>query len=301
LVAQPAIAIAGANGRFDFIEVDEGMDRLLASHTGNGTLDVFALGTGALIRKVPVGAAQAVAIDAAGGNYYVTCSAEKQVAVVDRKTLAKTGTIAVSGPPDLIALDTRRGHLYAGHDDANEIWVCEPKSRKVVATITFPSGEGPEGIVYDREADRVYQTVKTDDSILEIDPASNSVKARWSTAPAKSPHGLALDARRHRLFSAGANGQLAVLDAQSGQRVAAVDIASGVDQIAFDPAKDRVYCGSRDGVVSVVQETASGATLIENVKSAPGAKSIAVDPKRHDVWTCYGSPQASYLMKLVAP
>ena len=33
------------------------MDRLLASHTGNGTLDVFDLGTGALVQKVPVGAA----------------------------------------------------------------------------------------------------------------------------------------------------------------------------------------------------------------------------------------------------
>src|SRR5436305_15124516 len=82
LIAERAMAIPGATGRFDFIEADAAMDRLLASHTGNGTLDVFALGTGALVQKVPVRAAQAVAVDEAGGKYYVTCSAEKRAAVV---------------------------------------------------------------------------------------------------------------------------------------------------------------------------------------------------------------------------
>src|SRR5437762_5300105 len=118
LIAAPAMPIPGATGRFNFIEADAMMDRLLASHTGNKTLDVFALGTGALVQKVPVGTAQAVAIDAAGGKYYVTCSAEMQVAVVDRRTLAKTGAIPLDWPADLIALDMRRGHLYVGHDDA---------------------------------------------------------------------------------------------------------------------------------------------------------------------------------------
>lgn len=300
LVAEPAIKIAGAVGRFDFIEADGGMDRLLASHTGNRTLDVFALGTGALVEKVPVGTAQAVAIDTAGGKYYVTCSAEKQVAVVDSKTLAKTGAIPLDGPADLIALDTKRGRLYVGHDDASEVWVCDPKEMKVVGKVSFPAGEGPEGVVYDPAADRVYQSVKTDDSILEIDPESNTVKSHWPTKPATGPHGLALDPERHWLFSAGANGKLAVLDARSGKHVAIVDIAPGVDQIAFDPAKHRVYCGGRNGLMSVVEETGSGAKLIGNVKTAMGAKSVAVDPMRHDVWTVYGSNDASFLMKLTA-
>src|SRR5581483_8054539 len=76
LVAQKPMNIPNAVGRFDFIEVDHAMDRLLCSHTGNGTLDVFALGSGALIRSVRVGAAQSVAIDPASRQYYVTCSAE---------------------------------------------------------------------------------------------------------------------------------------------------------------------------------------------------------------------------------
>ena len=255
LVAEPAIAIPGAMGRFDFIEVDASMDRLLASHTGNNTLDVFALGTGALIQKVPVGAAQAVAVNEADGKYFVTCSREKQVVVVDRKTLAKTGSIALDGPPDLIALDTKRDHLYVGHDDAGEVWVCDAKSKKVLTRVAFPAGEGPEGIVYDPGADRIYQSVKTDNSVLEIDPASNTVTGHWPTTPATAPHGLAIDAGRHWLFSAGANAKLAVLDARTGKLVAAVDIAKGVDQVAFDPGTHHLYCGSSTGVVSVVEET----------------------------------------------
>jgi DNA-binding beta-propeller fold protein YncE len=301
LAAGPPIAVPGTTGRFDFIEAVEGMDRLLASHTGNGTLDVFSLETGALEQKVAVGAAQSVAVDAAGGKYYVACSQPPQLAIVDRKTLTKTGAVPLGGPADLVALDTKRGRVYVGHDDASELWVVDPKSQKIVATVAFPPGEGPEGVVYDAGADRIYQSIKTADAIVMIDPASNTVKARWPTTPAARPHGLALDAARHRLFSAGANGKLAVLDARTGKVVASVEIANNVDQVGFDPEKRRVYCGSSTGVVSVVEETDDGARLVANVKTAPGAKSIAVDPKRHAVWTCYGSPQASYLIRLAAP
>src|SRR5207237_8159034 len=97
---------------------------------------------------------------------------EKQVAVAARKTLAKTGSIPLAGPADLLALDTKRGRLYVGHDDAAEVWVCDPKTMKVIATVPFPGGEGPEGVVYDPAADRVYQSIKIGDTILTIDPGS---------------------------------------------------------------------------------------------------------------------------------
>ena len=45
-----------------------------------------------------------------------------------------------------------------------------------------------------------------------IDPSANAVIAQWPTAPATCPHGLALDAASHRIFSAGANGKLVAID-----------------------------------------------------------------------------------------
>jgi hypothetical protein len=47
---------------------------------------------------------------------------------------------------------------------------------------------------------------------------------------------------KHRIFVAGGNGKLAVIDTQSGKITGSTDIVTKVDQIAFDPAKQFVYC-----------------------------------------------------------
>src|SRR5438128_1297333 len=77
--------------------------------------------------------------------------------------------------------------------------------------------EGPEYVIYDPASDRIFQNIKSNDSLLVIDPASNTIQQRWKTAPARKPHGLAIDSDTKRLFCAGQNGKLAVIDATSGK------------------------------------------------------------------------------------
>src|SRR5262249_55677861 len=160
---------------------------------------------------------------------------------------------------------------------------------------------GPEWVLYDPSTDRVFQNIKSNDSLLVIDPASNTIRERWATAPAKSPHGLALNAKTHRLFCAGTNGKLAVMDSMTGNVITSVNIAPGIDQIAFDPELKRVYCASRTGVISVVEETTQGAALLGDVKTGPGAKTITVDPKTHAVWVAYADKEKSYVLRLTVP
>ena len=169
----------------------------------------------------------------------------------------------------------------------------------MVATVAIP--EAPEYAVYDAGSDQIFQNIKSSDELVVIDPSANTVKAHWPTKPALKPHGLALDAATHRLFVAGNNGKLAILDSTSGKVVGTVDIAPGVDQIVFDPGNKRVYCGAAGGVISVVQETAEGATLLGNVKTVGKGKTLTVDPKTHAVWTAYGDKTASYVLKLTVP
>src|SRR5271165_226085 len=74
LVVSEPILVPATKGRFDCLRVDEQFHRLLANHTGNGTLDVFDLPDGKLRQTVPIGAAQDVAIDNERGKYCVTVS-----------------------------------------------------------------------------------------------------------------------------------------------------------------------------------------------------------------------------------
>ena len=301
LVADKPIAVAGAKGGFDFLEVDPVRRRLLASHPGNSTLDVFDLDTGKLIKLVPTGKAQDAAVDSEAEKYYVGVSREQIVAVVDSKTLDKTGEIKIPGPSDAIVFDPKNHCLYVDNDDGTSVFVIDTKAGKITATITIP--EAPEYAVYDPSSDRIFQNIKLSDELIVIDPASNTVKEHWPTAPALKPHGLALDAASHRLFIAGNNGKLAIMDSTSGKVLVTVDIASGVDQIAFDGGNKRVYCAGAGGVISVVQETADGGTLLANVKTEATGHTLTVDPKTHAVWTAFADKTGttSYIMKLTVP
>src|ERR1051325_10550525 len=292
LKLEEPIVVPDSKGGFDYLQVDAKARRFLANHTGNNSFDVFDADSGKLIRHVPTGKAQGVAIDEENGKYYVSVSREKLVVIVDAKTLEKTGEVKLDGPAGALVLDPKNHMLYVGHDDAGDLWVIDPKAQKVVASIRIP--DGPEYVVYDPAMDLVFQNIKSNDSLQVIDPASNTVKERWNTAPAKKPHGLAMDATTKRLFCAGQNGKLAVIDATNGKVIADGNIAPGIDQIAFDADKKRVYCASSQGSVSVVEETADGARTLGIVKTAPGAKTIAVDSKTHAVWIAYADKEHSY-------
>jgi DNA-binding beta-propeller fold protein YncE len=298
LVSGQPILVPDSTGSFDFLHVDAANRRLLAAHTGNNSLDVLDLDTGKLIKRIPTGKAQGEAVDSEGGKYYVSTSAERMVAVVDSKTLEKTGEIKLPVDADDILFNPKNRCVYVDFDHGTNVWVINAESGKIIAAI--PVGETPEAIVYDRSSDRIFQNVVADNSLYVIDPASNTVKEKWPLAPAAKPHGLEIDPETHRLFSAGNNGKLVVLDSTNGKQIGSVEIAKGADQIAFDPGNKRIYCGCGNGIISVVQETAEGATLLANVKTVGTGKTLTVDPKTHAVWTAYFDKTNCYALKLTA-
>jgi DNA-binding beta-propeller fold protein YncE len=300
LVVGEPIAVTGTKGRFDYLQVDEKLNRLLASHTHNGTLDVFDLPAGKLKKSIPTGAAQGVAVDADHDRYYVTVSDKKQLVIVDRSSLEILGNVPLSGPPDGLVYNPKNGLVYVDHDDGEDLWVIDPSAKKIVATIKVP--EAPEYILYDPASDRVYQNIKSQPVTLVVDPAANKVVATWSTLPATAPHGLAIDSKTHRLFSVGGNGKLTVLDAASGKALASVDTVPGVDQIAFDPINKRIYCpGGKAGELTVLEETSEGAKSLGSIKVPVGTHTLAIDPNTHDVWIAYGSEADAFVCKLSVP
>ncbi len=171
------------------------------------------------------------------------------------------------------------------------------RRRRILTNITI--GGDLEFVVYDPVSDRIYQNVVSTNVVAVIDPKANAVVASWRAAPAQQLRGLAVDGSTHRLFTAGGNGKLAVMDTTSGSVIAVVAIAPGVDQIVFDPGTKRIYCASGTGLLSVVQETDTGAESLGDVTVPRHAHTVAVDPTTHNVWISYGAADNDYVMKLV--
>ena len=296
LQGQTPIAVPGGTGRFDLLEVDAENNRLLLTHGGNQSLDVLDLTTGKLIKQVPTGGANGVAVDAKDGKYYVGAGDANSVAVIDSKSLAVTKTIPLGGPVDAMAFDSKRGSVYAGHDDGTDVWAIDAATDTLVQTIIVP--EGPEIVEYDPQTDRVYQNIKSEALMLVINPQTRTIESRVDTSLANAPHGLAIDFASGHLFTVG-SGHLAEVDLKTGKVIAQVPVAERVDQIAFDPTHKRIYCASGSGVLSVVQETADGLQSLGEAPTARGCHSVTVDPKTGAVWVAYGGKDGGKIMKLV--
>jgi len=294
LTPQPPLLLAGTKGKFDFIHIDLKRRRLLAAHTGNGTLDLVDLDKGKLTKSVPTGAAQDCAIDQDGDRYLVSVSKPPQLAIVDANTLEVAGVIPLSGPADLLDFDPASGHALVGHDDSKELWVIDPVKRQVLSSLPLP-GEGPEGVAVDHAHHRLIQAVKLADSISVFDLATSRSLANWPTAPARAPHGIALTGEGRFIAIAGGNGKLVLMDASDGKVVATGDMPEKVDEVAYDAERARLYCASALGKLAIFKVGPGTLEKLGELTTSPGAKSVAVDVKTHTVWLAYMKDEASYV------
>ena len=288
LTAQTPIQVSSEAKRFDLVQVDSDKHRLLAAHSQAGTLTVIDLDTGKLEREVPADEkVSGVAIDTADGKYFA--GGLHGVAVIDSKTLEKTGFIATNGPTDDMAFDPEGGKLYVTHDDGTELWVVDAKKDAITGHIDLPGV--PEIMAMDSAAHRLYLNIKDKNEVAVIDLAKGAVTETWPVPATDSPHGLALDARAGRLYVAGHSPTISVLSLD-GKSLTGIDIGDGrVDQIAYDAGTGRLYVPSSGRLVAV--DTAKG-TVLGEVTIPKGTHSVAVDPKTHRVWIVYADDKASY-------
>ena len=296
LHAQKPILIAGGAGGFDWMAVDARSNRVFATHKGTKSVAVVDLTNDTALPSPVVGTAQGVALDRKDNKIFLGDDEEHKLVILDYATLKKTGEIAVTGPVDDVLYCSKNGMIYADHDDGEDVWVIDPRTEKIVATVKVPAA--PEKIEYDKTSDRIYQNIKSNNTVQVIDPDTNKVEKTFDTAPAVGPHGLAIDGKGQRLFTAGTNGKLVVIDLKTGKVTSSVDIGQGVDQIGYDKSNGRIYCACR-GQISVVQADTDGIKLLGNVTTPKGSHTLAVDGKTHAVWTSYFDDKNSYLMKLV--
>lgn len=285
------VEIPGKPGKFDFLHVDPVHHRLLCAHEKAGSADFIDLDQDRLITRVFCGPAVGIVLDPATNKYFVSGSDDKTVYVLNADSLKQIDAIAMPGELDAILLDPKNHRIFVTNDEGSHVWAIDPETDQVVATIDIPGV--PEDMVYDAGTNRIYLNLKTRDEIAVIDPDANAVVTTWSTAPAELPHGLGFDPDTGRLFSAGINGRLAVIDIHTGSVVAAPTFAALVDQAAFDPSTKRIYCACT-GQLSILQETDDGARFVANVVTDDTAKNVAVDPATHAVWTTYTDGSTSY-------
>ena len=125
--------------------------------------------------------------------------------------------------------------------------------------------------------------IEDNSHILVIDSKTLKVLQSWPL-PCKEPSGMAIDREHRRLFIGCHNQMMAVMDADTGKVVATPAIGKGVDANRFDPATGLAFSSNGDGTLTVVHEdSADKFTVVDNVQTQRGARTMALDTKTHNV------------------
>ncbi|MBS1867356.1 MAG: YncE family protein, partial [Acidobacteria bacterium] len=119
---------------------------------------------------------------------------------------------------------------------------------------------------------------------------------------AKGNTSIGMDELTHRLFVAARSGQLVIFNSETGKDLQALPIGQGVDDLAFDPVRKRIYvsCGGNGGEVDVYKEIdADHYELLGKVPTAPGASTarLSTELNRYFVLTpALGNKPAAVLI-----
>jgi len=145
-------------------------------------------------------------------------------------------------------------------------------------------GGGPEFANADGEG-HVFDNLEDQSLVVKIDSRNLKVEARWPTAPCQSPSSMAMDREHHRLFIGCRSKVMAVMNSDTGQVITTLPIGDHVDATAFDSEKRLIFNSNGEGTITVIhQDSPDKYSVVESVKTVPRAKTMALDPKTHQLF-----------------
>jgi len=271
----------GGEGFWDYLAFDSATRRLFISRgTKVVVLDVDSGKVAGEIADTP--GVHGIALAPETGDGFTSNGQAGTVSIFDLKTLQVIGHAPTGKGPDSITYDSGTRRVFTMNGFSRDSTAIDAVSGMVLATIAL--GGRPETAVSDG-AGHVFVDLEDKSQIQEIDARNLVVTATWPLAPCESPAGLAMDREHRRLFAGCHNKTMAVVDAESGKVVASVPIGAGVDANQFDPGTGFAFSSNGAGTLSVIHEDSPDKfTAIEEVPTQAGARTMALDPKTHQVF-----------------
>jgi YVTN family beta-propeller protein len=275
------VTIPGAPG-WDYVTVDDAARRVYVSHATQ--VEVLNADTFELVGTIPdTPGVHGIAIASEFGRGFITAGKSDAVVIFDLKTLKTLAQVKVGKKPDAIIYDPASKHVFAMNGDSDSTTIINAADGRVVGTIDL--GGGPEFAAADGK-DSVYINLEEKAETVHIDSNALKVLHHWPLAPGKTATALAFDPQNRRLFAGCRGGQLmVVLDADTGKIITTAPIGERVDAGAYDPATKLVFMSTGGGTIAVFhQDSPDKYTLLENVTTNPGSKTMALDPKTHNLF-----------------
>ncbi|HYW41916.1 MAG TPA: YncE family protein [Bryobacteraceae bacterium] len=278
----PFGAAEGGGEYFDYIFFDAAARRVYLSHgTEVKVLDAdsnVVVGTITGLKRD-----HGVAVVPESGRGFISDGDAGQAVIFDLKTFKTIGQVKADSDADSILYEPVSKRIFVFNGDPNSATVIDPAKGTVVATL--PLGGAPEQAVADGKG-MIYDNLEDKNEVIAIDSRTLKITARWPVAPAGQPVAMAMDRQHRRLFIGCRNPKLfIVMNADNGKIIGQpFPIGGRVDSNVFDPETGLAAASTGDGTIHIFHEDSPDKfSVVETVATEYGAKTMALDPKTHNL------------------
>ena len=271
----------GGEGFWDYLNVD-GPNRHLFISRGTHVMVVDA-DKYTVVGDIPgTQGVHGIAIASDAGKGYTSNGGTNTATIFDLTTLKVLGTVPTGEGPDAIIYDPASHRVFTMNGHGQSATAIDAATGHVAGSI--PLGGRPEFATADGQG-HIYVNLEDKSQVVQLDSNALKVLNTWPLAPGDSPSGMAIDPQHRRTFSGCHNKMMVIMDADTGKVVATAPIGQGVDANAFDTTTDTAFSSNGDGTLTVVHEDSPDKfTVVENVTTQRGARTMALDPNTRNVF-----------------
>lgn len=287
------IALPAVEGRIDHMELDAAGERLFVCALGNNSVEVIDLRKAQRIHSITgLSAPQGVAY--VPDQIFVANDKDGIFKIYDAKSFQPIGELNFKDDADNVRYDDATKRIYVGFGSGG-IAIINAPDGKQVGSIKLSAH--PEAFELEKHGKRIFVNVPNARQVAVVDREKGEVIATWRTDGAFGNFPMALDETNHRLFvGCRIPSKLIVLNTESGEVVAKVDISGDPDDLFYDSKRHRIYAICGAGKIDIIEQTdANTFKALAKVDTANGGRTGLFVPERDTLFVAVphrGSQQA---------
>ena len=289
------IALPGVEGRIDHFAFDAAGERLFVCALGNNTVEVVDLRKGVRVHSITgFGAPQGIAYIPELNRIFVANDKGGICKIYDGKSFEAVGELDFKDDADNVRYDDATKKVYVGFGSGG-IAVVNAPDGKQIGSIKLSAH--PEAFELEKTGKRIFANVPNSRHVAVIDRDKSDVVATWKTDLAFANFPMALDEAHHSLFiGCRMPSKLVVLNTDSGDVVAKIDISGDPDDVFYDRKRHRIYAICGAGKIDIIEQTdANNYKGLTKIDTAEGARTGLFVPERDTLFVAVphrGSQQA---------
>ncbi len=274
------ISLAGVKGRIDHLAFDPKHERLFLCAFGNDSVEVIDLRGGKRVHSISgLGSPQGIAYVPKPERLYVANDQGGIVKIYDPESFRPLGEVNLQDDADNIRCDEAANRIYVGFGEGG-IAIIDATEGKQIGAIKLSAH--PEAFELETKGPRIFVNLPNRRRVAVIDRGKGAVVNSWSPGSALANFPMILDETNHRLMiGCRSPSKLVVLDSDSGNVVAELDIAGDPDDLFYDHQRHCIYAICGAGKIEVINQVEANSYKVSaTIETVPGARTGLFIPER---------------------